>query len=761
LLAQLSALNVRVNEYTLICNELGRAPNFTELCMFSALWSEHCSYKHSKYLLKTLPTEGPQVVCGPGENAGIIDVGHGLHVSFKVESHNHPTYVEPFQGAATGVGGILRDIITMNARPVASLNALRFGMIEPEPTTSTEQAKANKRRLAGAVAGIAHYGNCMGIPTVAGDTFFHPSYDGNPLVNAMSIGIMQPTGMMAAGAKGAGNPVLYVGSPTGRDGMGGASFASKALDDNKKQARPAVQTGDPYAEKVMMEACLEAFASGLIVAAQDMGAAGLTCATAEMASKGNVGMRVELDLVPAREAGMQAWEYLSSESQERMLMVLNKGQEAPILEIFKRWRVPAVIIGEVLADERIIITHHGETVVDLPSKLLTDGAPNYIPFENPQEATEAKERRLQPSHQGLPALTVDNVPSVLNRMLHHSNIVSRRPIFQQYDRHVRNNTLLTGDHHSAGLIQLRTADNTPTPIALACSLEGNPLHVALNPFVGTQGVVAHAVRNVTCVGAKPLASTNNLNFGNPEQEAVAYELKTSVAGMREACLALNVPVTGGNVSLYNTNGTKAIQPSPTVGIVGVLADKTKVTTPAFKAAGHAIALLGRFAPSLGGSVYQGLLSQGQHWGEPPSICLSTEATLVNLLSDALLPQQLLASCQDVALGGLLTTLVGCRLMAKNTTTSEPLSFSVNLSSLASRVEPADVANLFFGETHGCYVVSYNVAHTERIQAILAEHDALSLWHPLGHVTTENRLSVQLGEDILSIEVPSELPALPL
>ncbi|MFM7390536.1 MAG: phosphoribosylformylglycinamidine synthase subunit PurL [Vampirovibrionales bacterium] len=761
--AQLSALNIRPNEYQLICEGLQRRPNFTELCMFSALWSEHCSYKHSKHLLKTLPTEGKHVVCGPGENAGIIDVGHGIHVSFKVESHNHPTYVEPFQGAATGVGGILRDIITMNARPVACLNALRFGHIEAtnsHPTTA-EHAKANKRRLAGAVAGIAHYGNCMGIPTIAGDTFLHPSYDGNPLVNAMAIGVMQPTGMMAAGAKGVGNPVLYVGSPTGRDGMGGASFASKALDDNKKQARPAVQTGDPYAEKTMMEACLEAFATGLVLAAQDMGAAGLTCATAEMAAKGNVGMTLNLDLVPAREAGMEAWEYLSSESQERMFMVLPKGQEEPVLAIFKRWRVPAVVVGEVIAEERIIVSHHGQIVVDVPSKLLTDGAPQYNPHPHATEAPEAMERRQRLATEGLPHLTPNALPSALMHLINHPNLQRKTPIYQQYDRHVRNNTLLTGDHHSAGVIQLRTANNEVTPLALATALEGNPVQVALNPRIGTQGVVAQAVRNVACTGAVPLASTNNLNFGNPEQEAVAFQLRTAVQGMGESCKALKVPVTGGNVSLYNTNGTQAIQPSPTVGVVGVIHDKTTLLSPCFKQAGHRVALLGRFAPTVGGSVYQGQHAQGNHWGEPPSVCLATEARLVACISQALAPQRLLASCDSVSLGGLLPTLLACCVLNEDSA----LGASVQLEGLQSAVASVNsahaLATLCFGETHGSYLISYAPEQEASIQEALHQHQLASLWIPLGEVTDQASLQVEYQADQWHIALPSQLPVLPL
>jgi phosphoribosylformylglycinamidine synthase II len=409
LLEQLQALNLRPSEYAKITHHLGRDPNFTELCMFSALWSEHCSYKHSRHLLKKLPTEGPQIVLGPGENAGIVDCGDGLHVAFKVESHNHPTYVEPFQGAATGVGGILRDITTMNARPIGLLNALRFGTAGftaegsscQAPAAAAEEAAANRYRFYGAVAGIAQYGNCMGVPTLGGDVHLDESYTHNPLVNAMAIGLMQPGGMMPAGAKGVGNPVLYVGSPTGKDGMGGASFASKALAEGQQATdRPAVQVGDPFLGKLLMEACLEAFASGYVVSAQDMGAAGLTCASAEMAAKGDVGMKLNLDLVPAREPDMLAWEYLASESQERFLLVLEKGKEAQVQAIFDKWQVPAVVIGEVIEAEQLHISHHGEPVVDLPVKLLTDMTPSYAPSGKPAEPLELKARREADPLQG-------------------------------------------------------------------------------------------------------------------------------------------------------------------------------------------------------------------------------------------------------------------------------------------------------------------------------------------------------------------------
>jgi phosphoribosylformylglycinamidine synthase len=745
--SQLKALNVRPSEYDLICNGLGREPNFTELCMFSALWSEHCAYKHSRHLLKTLPTEGDAVLQGPGENAGIIDCGDGFHVAFKVESHNHPTYVEPFQGAATGVGGILRDIITMNARPIANLNALRFGELENSP-----QASENKRRLRGAVAGIAHYSNCMGIPTIGGDVFIHPSYAGNPLVNAMSIGLMEAGGIMPAGAKGVGNPVLYVGSPTGKDGMGGASFASKALDEEASASdRPAVQVGDPFAEKCLMEACLEAFATGLVVSAQDMGAAGLTCATAEMAAKGDMGMRIDLDLVPAREANMQAWEYLSSESQERFLFVLEKGKEAPVLDVFKKWQVPAVIIGDVLAEDKIEVWHHGEKVVDVPAKLLTDDAPTYPPDFEVEEQAEPKARRLKKAEEGIEDLRLGDVPSVLETLMADANIADRYAIYEQYDRHVKLNTQLTSDHNTAGLIRLYQPNQTQASSkALAATLDGNPLHVWLNPYEGSKGIVAEAVRNIVCTGATPSAVTNNLNFGNPETPLVAFQLAESVRGIKDACLAFKTPVTGGNVSLYNSNATEAIIPSPTLGMVGVLEDVSLALTPSFKQAGDVVALLGPFAPSLGGSLYQ--LSKTKHtYGEPPTVDLATEARLADFITQVLVPQQLSNSLQDVSSGGLLPTLVeSCFTFRKVSQ-----GVSLDLTPLLQAVPRLDLA--IFGETHGSYLLTASPEAFAQI-ASLAEDADLDLV-TLGHTQApDDGITLSLGEERLGIPLTPLLDA---
>jgi phosphoribosylformylglycinamidine synthase subunit PurL len=519
--ATLKSFNLTKSEYQKITTHLQRDPNLCELAMFSVLWSEHCCYKNSKHLLKKLPTTGKRVLQGPGENAGVVSFGEGLdgqtlQVAFKIESHNHPTAVEPYQGAATGVGGILRDIFTMNARPVANLNALRFGPLSASETTTDTQASRNRYLFTHAVKGIGDYGNCVGVPTIAGDVFFDQTYTGNPLVNAMSIGLLEGP-LVASGASGVGNPILYVGSATGRDGMGGAAFASKELDENSHEDRPAVQVGDPFSEKLLIEACLEAFKTGCVVAAQDMGAAGLTSSSCEMASKGNVGMRMDLDKVPAREPGMLDVEFMLSESQERMLFVLDKDRIQPVLDVFAKWHVPAVIIGEVIAEPNVEIMHHGQLVVNIPAKLLTDLAPSYDRGVQPEEPEAFKTRRESNPQEGLPVLDWADVPAVCERLLATPNIAQASPVFTQYDRHVQNNTLLASEANTSGVIRLRQQDGRFSGKALAATVDCNPVYVALNPYQGAMGAVVEAARNLACVGAEPVAVTDNLNFGNPEK----------------------------------------------------------------------------------------------------------------------------------------------------------------------------------------------------------------------------------------------------
>ena len=683
----LAQLNLTADEYQRIVDGMGREPNFTELSMFSVLWSEHCCYKHSRHLLKTLPTQGPAILQGPGENAGVVDCGDGIHVAFKIESHNHPTAVEPYQGAATGVGGILRDIFTMNARPIANLNSLRFG-----PLSDTHNHYLFRR----AVKGIGDYGNCVGVPTVAGEVFFDPCYSGNPLVNAMAVGLLQGE-IVSSKAAGIGNPVVYVGSSTGKDGMGGAAFASRELDDNSQEDRPAVQVGDPFSEKLLIEACLEAFKTGCVVAAQDMGAAGLTSSGCEMSAKGGVGMRMDLDKVPAREPDMKDWEYMLSESQERMLFVLDKGREQPVLDVFEKWGLSAVVIGEVIERPYVEVYHKGQKVVDIPAALLAEDSPSYDPGIVPEEPAAARQRReAQPIGQ-LPA--EQNPASYLLRMLAQSNISKPQAVFQQYDRHVQNNTLQTSDQLSAGVFRLRDAKtNLHTGKAMAVTTDCNPRYVYLNPETGAKTAVAEAFRNLVAVGAKPLAVTDNLNFGNPKSPDVYHQLYYAVAGIREACTVLDTPVTGGNVSLYNeTRRTgveqpEAIYPTPVIGMVGLIADETRLSQPAFKQAGHTIALIGQFAPSLGGSELQALLGQPCQ-GEPPTVDLQAELTVCQWIDTH---RDQLASVQDVSLGGVLTTVAECWLQA-----NPGLGVQLNPDALTG----VDPLTAWLGETNSCFVVS--------------------------------------------------------
>jgi phosphoribosylformylglycinamidine synthase subunit PurL len=730
----LGQFNLTAEEYHRIVAGMGRAPNFTELSMFSVLWSEHCCYKHSRHLLKTLPTEGPAILQGPGENAGVVDCGDGIHVAFKIESHNHPTAVEPYQGAGTGVGGILRDIFTMNARPIANLNALRFGPLS---------VPHNHYLFRRAVKGIGDYGNCVGVPTIGGEVFFDPCYSGNPLVNAMAIGVLQGP-IVSSQAAGIGNPVVYVGSATGKDGMGGAAFASRELDDDSQSDRPAVQVGDPFAEKLLIEACLEAFQTGCVVAAQDMGAAGLTSSSCEMAAKGRVGMRMDLDKVPAREPDMTDWEFMLSESQERMLFVLDKGREQPVLDIFEKWGLNAVVIGEVIERPHVEIFHKGRLVVDIPAALLAEDVPSYDPGIVPTEPEMAKLRRLAnplggqttspPSAVSL-ELTPERALQTLEQLLAQSNISKPQGVFQQYDRHVQNNTLQTSDELSAGVIRLRYPHTyLHSGKAMAATTDCNPRYVYLNPNSGTTSAVAEAYRNLIAVGASPLAVTNNLNFGNPKTAEVYYQLYEAVAGMRTACLTLNTPVTGGNVSLYNethsnqsgTDTIEAIYPTPIIGMVGLIADEQQISTPCFKQTGDVVMVLGNLAPTLAGSEWQAL--QGLPCqGEPPACDVAVERQLGDFI---MANRAQLASVQDVSMGGVLTTLAECWLQS-----SLGLGFTLQPEALLGQQPALDATTLWFGETNGTYVISASPAQAE---AIVAQAKTAGLTCiPIGTVTDNN------------------------
>lgn len=713
----LKRLNITEGEYRKICTNLGREPNFNELAMFSVLWSEHCCYKNSRHLLKTLPSKGPRVLHGPGENAGVVEIGDGIQIAFKIESHNHPTAIEPFQGAATGVGGILRDIFTMNARPIANLNSLRFGPIDDE---TPEQAR-NRFLLSGAVKGIAHYGNCVGVPTVGGEIFFEECYSGNPLVNAMAVGILYENNVTSAKAVGVGNPVLYVGSATGKDGMGGAAFASKELDENSGEDRPAVQVGDPFAEKLLIEACLEAFATGCVAAAQDMGAAGLTSSSCEMAAKGDLGMSLDLDKVPAREPDMLPYEYLLSESQERMLFVLHKGQEQPVLDVFAKWRIPAVIIGEVTSDKNIRFYHKGQLVVDVPAPLLTDLAPSYDRGKNPPEPEAAKARRKADPRNAFSDIQNSEIEPWLKKLMTTANIANPSGIFSQYDRHVQNNTMQASENLGAGVVRLRNADSTFSGKALSMTVDCNARYVYLEPYQGTMAAVAQAARNLVCTGAEPLAVSDNLNFGNPEKPEIYYQLYYAVEGIKEACIAFKTPVISGNVSLYNEHSGTVIYPTPTIAMVGLIEDDRFVMKPALTEAGLKLALLGRFKPVLGGSEYQKLRVK-QPEGAPPDVDLNHEMRAMQAVRK-LIREQHVQAVQDVSLGGFLTTL-------SEMTFEHEVGVEISLDAVKQITigENIRLDELLFGETAGTYVLAYRPEQEAALRELCG--DALALT-PIG------------------------------
>ncbi|MBC8121589.1 MAG: phosphoribosylformylglycinamidine synthase subunit PurL, partial [Gemmatimonadaceae bacterium] len=545
--ADLARLRITPDEYRRITKLLERHPNLNELGMFSVMWSEHCCYKNSRPLLKGFPTTGPRVLVGPGENAGVIALEDGLRIAFKIESHNHPSAVEPFQGAATGVGGILRDIFTMGARPIATLNSLRFGPLEEG---------RNRALFSGVVQGIAHYGNSVGVPTVGGEVYFDETYSGNPLVNAMAIGVMETPAIVRSGAAGIGNPVLYVGATTGRDGMGGASFASAELTEQSQKDRPAVQVGDPFVEKSLIEACLEAFRTGAVVAAQDMGAAGLTCSSSEMAAKGGVGIELDLDRVPVREAGMTPYEFLLSESQERMLFVAERGREQELVVLFERWGLHAVVVGMVIEAPIVRITHAGRVVAEVPARALTDDAPVYprtVLAEPPAEIQQLRDYDLST----LPEPT--DYTATLLSLLDSPNIASKQWVWRQYDHQVQNNTVIVPGAADATVLRIRPqtfgvgeVDTVPfSEQGLAATIDCNSRYVYLDPYRGAMLAVAEAARNLSCVGAEPLAVTDNLNFGSPEKPENYWQLAEACRGISDACLAFATPVTGGNVSLYN------------------------------------------------------------------------------------------------------------------------------------------------------------------------------------------------------------------
>ena len=680
-------------EFSRIRTMLGRDPTWVELGIFSALWSEHCAYKHSRPILKTFPTEGPQVVQGPGENAGVLRLGDGWAVAFKMESHNHPSAVEPYQGAATGVGGILRDIFTMGARPVAVLDSLRFG-----PLDSDRQRYLMK----GVVRGIGDYGNCVGVPTVGGDVAFEPAYEGNPLVNAMAVGLLREEELIRARAAGAGNPIIAVGARTGRDGIHGASFASEELSEQSEARRPQVQVGDPFTEKLLIEASLELIRSGHIVAIQDMGAAGLTSSSAEMAARGGVGVEIDAQLVPTREAEMTPYEILLSESQERMLVVAQRGREREVDAICRAWELTSAVIGRVTDDGMYRVRWGTEVVAEIPGQALVEGAPVYRP--EARESAEAVARRARAVP--LPRPDVD-LSATLERLLDLPTIASKRWVYEQYDTSVQTNTV-AGPGGDAAVLRVRD-----TTLGIALTSGGSGRFVWLDPYEGGKAVVAEAARNIAVTGARPLGITDCLNFGNPERPEVFFQFREACRGIADACRALGTPVTGGNVSFYNESPTGAVLPSPTIGMVGVLRQIDCRVPAQFRAAGDAVICLGTTRGALGGSQFLSLTT-GEVFGAPPAVDLSGERALIECLV-ACAEARLLASAHDVSEGGLAVALVECAALAP-----ELFGCDVDLTPEAGALPPAAV---LFGEDHGRAVVS---AAQADVAAVLARSRALGV-----------------------------------
>ncbi|MED3721153.1 phosphoribosylformylglycinamidine synthase subunit PurL [Geobacillus stearothermophilus] len=698
------------DEFARIEAILGRLPNYTETGIFSVMWSEHCSYKNSKPVLKKFPTDGPHVLQGPGEGAGIVDIGDGLAVVFKIESHNHPSAIEPYQGAATGVGGIIRDVFSMGARPIALLNSLRFGeLTSPRVKYLFEQV----------VAGIAGYGNCVGIPTVGGEVQFDPSYEGNPLVNAMCVGIICHEDIQRGIATGVGNTVMYVGAKTGRDGIHGATFASEELSEQSEAKRPAVQVGDPFMEKLLLEACLEAVKSDALVGIQDMGAAGLTSSSAEMASKGGFGIEMNLDLVPQRETGMTPYEMMLSESQERMLLVVKQGREDEIAAIFAKYGLEAKAIGKVTDDKMLRLWFRGEVVAEIPVDALAKDAPVY--HKSSKEPVYYREFQAMPPY--IPH--IEDYNQTLLGLLAQPTIASKEWVYDQYDYMVRTNTVVAPGSDAA-VVRIRGTNK-----ALALSTDCNSRYLYLDPEVGGKIAVAEAARNVVCSGAKPLAITDCLNFGSPEKPEIFWQLEKAVDGMSEACRALGTPVVSGNVSLYNETNGVAVYPTPVVGMVGLIEDLSHITTQLFKQVGDLIYVIGEAKPEFGGSELQKWL-EGRIFGKAPEIDLEVEARRQRQLLAAI-RAGVVASAHDVAEGGLAVALAECLMGALG------LGAKVTVG--------GDLVSELFGETQSRFVVSVKQEHQEAFEQLVEAKR-------IGEVTDDGILTVngEQGETVIRLSV---------
>lgn len=700
-------LRLTEEEFELIKQKLGRTPNFTELCAFSGMWSEHCSYKNSIKWLKTLPRDGGRMLVAAGEeNAGLMDIGNGYGVVFKIESHNHPSALEPFQGAATGVGGIQRDIFTMGARPIASLNSLRFGSLADKKT---------QHLLRGVVHGIGHYGNCFGVPTVAGEVYFEDCYHTNPLVNAMSVGIMQANKMISATAFGEGNPVFFVGSATGKDGIGGASFASAEITHESVQELPAVQVGDPFQEKKLLEACLELIDTNAIVGMQDMGAAGIICSTAEMSAKGGVGMRIDLDKVPTRQKDMKAWELLLSESQERMLIVVKKGMEQVVLNVFEKWDLSASEIGEVTNDGLLKFYMHGNLEAEIPAYelVLGGGAPQYTrEYKEPTYFEQINAFNIDAIED------VTNLKTITEQLIQNPNIASKRWIYTQYDSMVGTANTSTNMPSDAAIVLVKESNK-----ALAVTVDCNSRYVFANPYIGAMIAVAEAARNIVCSGGEPIGVTNCLNFGNPYDPEVYYQFVKAVTGMGEACKKFNTPVTGGNVSFYNQNPDGAVYPTPTIGMVGIVDDIDNKMTMYFKNAGDKIVLIGEQKNDIASSEYLHKI-KGIEFSPAPAFDLEEEFNVQQFIA-TLIKEKIINSAHDISEGGLMITL-----MEKGFCNN--LGFEINTNKVSNYNSIRQDA-FWFGEAQSRVVVTVSENIFQQLQAKATQ--ANIAFTELGVVTT--------------------------